>query len=229
MQGESEYASGNKSLGFFKLSGLRPAPRGETKVNVTFDLDANGILSVKAIDETTGVEQTITISNASRLETTEINQMTKDAAEYIDTPSHITEPSSPLVGSNLLCKIKEYGDVSKIKLAQKCGYVRKNSDGSESILLKEFYEEFVSASRREINDIQAVSDHDLLLTPEEEKLANDEISYPRINSANNESEMDSAINEWFDKIFLKLLYMRQELFDQQLSGSESPAVNIIFI
>ena len=79
IQGDNEYARSNKSLGIFTLSGLRPAPRGQTKVKVTFDCDANGILRVEAIDETTGKEQTITISDASRLEPSEIDQMTMES------------------------------------------------------------------------------------------------------------------------------------------------------
>lgn len=140
IQGDNEYARDNKSLGIFMLSGLRPAPRGETKVNVTFDVDSNGILSVTAIDENTGKEQSITISSTSRLEPAEIDQMTKDASENIANHFYTAELSDPLIGSKLLNKIKELGDIRKADMAKKCGYVSTHQDGSEKILLTDFYE-----------------------------------------------------------------------------------------
>ena len=64
LQGEREFAKDNKSLGTFRLDGILPAPRGVPQIEVTFDIDANGILSVKAKDKGTGKEQSITITGA---------------------------------------------------------------------------------------------------------------------------------------------------------------------
>ena len=81
LQGEREMSTGNKSLGRFKLTGIPPAPRGVPQVQVSFDIDANGILQVTARDKTTGREQGITVSGASTLSDSEINRMIKEADE----------------------------------------------------------------------------------------------------------------------------------------------------
>ncbi|MBD1836580.1 molecular chaperone DnaK [Cyanobacteria bacterium FACHB-472] len=82
LQGEREMSSDNKSLGRFKLTGIPPAPRGVPQVQVAFDIDANGILQVTALDRTTGREQSVTIQGASTLSEGEVNRMIQDAEEY---------------------------------------------------------------------------------------------------------------------------------------------------
>ena len=79
LQGEREIASANKSLGRFDLTGIPPAPRGMPQVEVTFDIDANGILNVSAKDKASGKSQSIVIRAASGLSEDEVNQMVKDA------------------------------------------------------------------------------------------------------------------------------------------------------
>ena len=81
VQGEREMAAGNKSLGRFVLDGIPPAPRGVPQIEVTFNLDANGILKVTAKDQGTGKEQHITIKGSSGLSDEEIEQMRKDAED----------------------------------------------------------------------------------------------------------------------------------------------------
>jgi molecular chaperone DnaK len=79
LQGEREMASDNKSLGTFRLDGIPPAPRGVPQIEVTFDIDANGILSVTAKDKGSGKEQSISITGASTLSESEVERMVKDA------------------------------------------------------------------------------------------------------------------------------------------------------
>jgi molecular chaperone DnaK len=79
LQGEREMASDNKSLGTFRLDGIPPSPRGVPQIEVTFDIDANGILSVTAKDKGSGKEQTISITGASTLSDNEVEKMVKDA------------------------------------------------------------------------------------------------------------------------------------------------------
>jgi molecular chaperone DnaK len=79
LQGERERASDNRVLAHFKLEGIRPAPRGVPQIEVTFDIDANGILHVSAKDKDTGAEQTITISDTTNLDQAEIERMIADA------------------------------------------------------------------------------------------------------------------------------------------------------
>ena len=84
LQGEREMASGNKLLGNFDLTDIPPAPRGIPQIEVTFDIDANGILHVSAKDKATGKEQSIVIKASSGLSDDEINKMVKDAEAHAD-------------------------------------------------------------------------------------------------------------------------------------------------
>jgi molecular chaperone DnaK len=79
LQGERELARDNKSLGHFRLEGIAPAPRGVPQIEVTFDIDANGILNVTAHDKATGREQKITITASSGLSKSEIDRMVREA------------------------------------------------------------------------------------------------------------------------------------------------------
>jgi molecular chaperone DnaK len=79
LQGERERASDNRVLGRFRLENIRPAPRGEPQVEVTYDIDANGILNVSARDKDTGAEQRITISESSNLDRSEVERMVSEA------------------------------------------------------------------------------------------------------------------------------------------------------
>jgi len=84
LQGEREMANDNRTLGQVKLSGIAPAPRGIPQIDVTFDIDANGILTVSAKDKTTGKEQTITISNSSNLPKEDVTQMVNAAKQHAE-------------------------------------------------------------------------------------------------------------------------------------------------
>ena len=84
LQGEREMASGNKSLGKFQLTGIPPAPRGMPQIEVTFDIDANGILHVTAKDLGTGKEQKIEIKSGSGLSDEEIQSMVSDAEAHAE-------------------------------------------------------------------------------------------------------------------------------------------------
>ena len=85
LQGEREMAQDNKSLGRFKLMGIPPAPRGIPQVQVSFDIDANGILQVSALDKTTGRQQSITVQEASNLSEADIQDMIRAAEENAAT------------------------------------------------------------------------------------------------------------------------------------------------
>jgi len=91
LQGEREQASGNKSLGRFDLSDIPPAPRGTPQIEVTFDIDANGILNVSAKDKATGKEQSIEIRASSGLSDDEVEQMVKDAEAHAEEDAKFNE------------------------------------------------------------------------------------------------------------------------------------------
>jgi len=82
LQGERELVTGNKSLGNFRLDGIPPADRGVPQIEVTFDIDVDGILSVKAREKETGVEQSVTIQGASNLSENEVEKMLTEAEKY---------------------------------------------------------------------------------------------------------------------------------------------------
>jgi molecular chaperone DnaK len=90
-QGEREIAVHNKLLGDFNLQGIPPAPRGVPQIEVSFDLDANGIVNVSAKDIATGKSQSITISGSSNLNKSEIDRMMREAAEHAEEDRKLTE------------------------------------------------------------------------------------------------------------------------------------------
>ena len=91
LQGERERAADNRVLGRFRLENIRPAPRGEPQIEVTFDIDANGILNVSARDKDTGAEQTITISESSNLDRSEVERMVAEAERHRDEDPGLRE------------------------------------------------------------------------------------------------------------------------------------------
>jgi len=100
LQGERKRSQDNKSLGQFNLDGIQPAPRGMAQIEVTFDIDADGILHVSAKDKNTGKEQKITIKASSGLNETEIKKMISDAEENSESDRKFEE----------LVKIRNQGD-----------------------------------------------------------------------------------------------------------------------
>ncbi len=91
LQGERERAADNRALGRFRLENIRPAPRGTPHIEVTFDIDANGILNVSARDKDTGAEQRITISESSNLDQAEVERMVSDAEQHREEDRRLRE------------------------------------------------------------------------------------------------------------------------------------------
>lgn len=122
LQGERQVASGNKSLGQFNLTDIPPAARGMPQIEVTFDIDANGILHVSAKDKATGKENKITIQASSGLSEDEIQQMVKDAEAHADEDQKITEliaarNSADAMIHSVKKSLADYGD--KIDASEK--------------------------------------------------------------------------------------------------------------
>lgn len=115
LQGEREMASDNKSLGTFRLDGIPPAPRGVPQIEVKFDIDANGILSVSAKDKASGKEQSITITGASTLDEKEVEQMVKDAESNAEADRQRRERIDTKNNADSLAyqaekQLKDFGD-----------------------------------------------------------------------------------------------------------------------
>jgi molecular chaperone DnaK len=115
LQGERDMASGNKSLGQFNLEGIPPSPRGLPQIEVTFDIDANGILHVSAKDKATGKENKITIKASSGLSEAEIERMVKDAESHAEEDRKLLETVQARNGLDAMVhsvrkSLGEYGD-----------------------------------------------------------------------------------------------------------------------
>jgi molecular chaperone DnaK len=115
LQGEREMASDNRSLGRFILDGIPPARRGTPQVEVTFDIDSNGILNVSAKDKTTNKEQKITIQNSTNLSDEEVEQMKQDAEKHADEDKRKKELVEAKNQANGVAfeidkQLKDYGD-----------------------------------------------------------------------------------------------------------------------
>jgi molecular chaperone DnaK len=156
-QGEREMASGNKSLGEFNLEGIPPAPRGLPQIEVTFDIDANGILHVNAKDKGTGKENKITIKANSGLSETEIEKMVKDAElnaaedkrklelvqarNQADAMAHSVKKSLSEYGDKL-----EAGEKEKIEMALKA--VEEALKGDDKAEIEAKTEDLMKASHK---------------------------------------------------------------------------------
>jgi len=150
LQGEREMSEGNKTLGRFILDGIPPAPRGVPQVEVSFDIDANGILNVKAKDKATNKEQAITITASSGLSKEEIEKMKKDAEEHADEDKKKKEAIEIKNQAESICyttekMMKESGDKisEEIKkdLTTKVEELKKIKDGEDIEAIKKKLEE----------------------------------------------------------------------------------------
>nr|QBS14381.1 molecular chaperone [Vacuolaria virescens] len=124
LQGERQLNKDNKNLGTFRLDGIPLAPRGIPQIEVTFDIDVNGLLSVTAKEKTTGKEQSITIQNASTLDKNEVERMVNEAQEYADADKLKKEQIDLKNQAELLCyqsekQLKEFeGKISSQKVLE---------------------------------------------------------------------------------------------------------------
>ncbi|NOR88027.1 MAG: molecular chaperone DnaK, partial [Bacteroidales bacterium] len=141
LQGERPMASQNKSLGRFHLDGVPPAPRGVPQVEVTFDIDANGILHVSAKDKGTGKEQSIRIEASTGLSDEEIAKMKADAEANADADNKMKEEADKLNQADSLVfqtekQLKEYGD--KLPEDKKAAIEKAAADLKEAHTKKDF-------------------------------------------------------------------------------------------
>jgi len=157
LQGEREMAANNKSIGRFELSEIPPAPRGVPQIEVTFDLDANGILHVSAKDLGTGKQQSIRITASSGLSEAEIERMKKDgdahkeedrkrkelveAKNQADSMIYMTEKSMKDMGDKVDAETKG-------KVEAEIAKVKKALEGDDAAALKKATEELTQASHK---------------------------------------------------------------------------------
>jgi len=145
LQGERPMSTENKTIGRFNLDGILPAPRGMPQIEVTFDIDANGILNVSAKDKGTGKEQSITITASSGLSQDEIDRMVNEAEQHAEedqTKRHSVELRNNAEGAiyaaeNLLKENDEHIDSDlKSEVEQKIALVKSALEGEDNTLLE---------------------------------------------------------------------------------------------
>jgi molecular chaperone DnaK len=187
LQGEREIASGNKSLGQFNLTDIPPAQRGMPQIEVTFDIDANGILHVSAKDKATGKENKITVKANSGLSEEEIKKMEEDAVKYADEDRKIRElvdakNSADGMIHTVKKSITDHGDKldaaekEKIETAIKSLEESLKSDNKEEIETKT--KELMEASQKlgeKIYAEQQAQQPNSGATPQEEKTVDAEV------------------------------------------------------
>ncbi len=154
LQGEREFARDNKQLGLFKLDGIAPAPRGVPQIEVTFDIDANGIVNVKAKDLGTGKEQHITITSSSNMSKDDIEKAVKDSERYAEEDKKRREEVDTKNEAENLCYaveklIKDSAD--KIEEADKTSLTQKIE-----ALRKEIADNNLDNIKKEMEELQKV-------------------------------------------------------------------------
>ncbi|MGD8881173.1 MAG: molecular chaperone DnaK [Desulfobacterales bacterium] len=157
LQGEREMAANNKTLGRFELVGIPPAPRGVPQIEVTFDIDANGIVNVSAKDHATGKEQSIQITASSGLSQEEIDQLIKDAEMHAEDDKKKKELVEARNSADALIyssekSIKELGDKvdsdTKNKVEESIAALQKAMEGEDAEEIKRVSEELTQASHK---------------------------------------------------------------------------------
>ncbi|PKL45336.1 MAG: molecular chaperone DnaK [Candidatus Riflebacteria bacterium HGW-Riflebacteria-2] len=157
LQGERQMATDNKTLGRFDLVGIPPAPRGVPQIEVTFDIDANGIVNVSAKDLGTGKEQAITITNSSGLNKEEIERMVKEAERHAQEDAKQRESIETVnTGESLVYQtektLKELGDKVPAELKNevegKVGELKKALESKDLDMIKKKVEELQTTAQK---------------------------------------------------------------------------------
>jgi molecular chaperone DnaK len=155
LQGERELAAYNKTLGRFQLTGIPPAPRGVPQIEVTFDIDANGIVSVKALDKGTGRSQSITIKASSNLSEEEIEKAVREAQQYAEEDNKRKEQIEAKNNLDHMIFsiekfVRENGDKippeDKAKLEAEAAEARKVLDGGDIEAIKDAHKKLSDVS-----------------------------------------------------------------------------------
>jgi molecular chaperone DnaK len=157
LQGEREMAADNKTLGRFNLTGIPPAPRGVPQIEVTFDIDANGIVHVSAKDLATGKEQSIRITASSGLSEEEIQRMIKEAEAHAEEDRRRRELAEARNNADNLIyhtekNLKEFSDkidaAERQKIESAIQRLREVMDGQDLDAIKRAMEELQTASHK---------------------------------------------------------------------------------
>jgi molecular chaperone DnaK len=175
VQGERAQASDNKSLGRFVLDGIPPAPRGMPQIEVVFDVDSNGVLNVKAIDKSTGKEQSIRIEASSGLSKEDIERMKKEAEDHADEDAKKKE----LIETRNLAdqmiytaekSLREHGnkvdEATKTAINQKIAGVKEAKDKEDKAAIEKVTQELSTEMQKIGEIIQKAAQAEVTKKPE---------------------------------------------------------------
>ena len=199
LQGEREMAPNNKTLGRFELVGIPPAPRGIPQIEVTFDIDANGIVNVSAKDQATGKEQSIQITASSGLSPEEVDNLVKDAemnAEEDKKKKELVEArnSADALIYSTEKSIKELGDKvdseTKSKVEEASAVLKKAMEGEDTEEIKRLSEELTQISHK-----LAEAMYQQASASEQQAEAGDESADPADGAAPEEDVVDADFEE----------------------------------
>jgi len=194
-------AADNRSVGQFKLDGIPPAPRGMPQIEVTFDIDTNGILNVTAKDKATDKEQSIRIEGSSGLSETEINRMTQEAEENAEADKSRKEAADTRNQADALIhqaekSIKEYGEKigseELAKIEASVNSLKENLKGDDAEVIKKSIEE-VAESLQVIGKI--MYEESAKQQAEQGDPNNDPSFQEAINQAMSEADAKSAVGD----------------------------------
>jgi len=196
LQGERAQATSNRTLGRFHLDGIPPAPRGVPQIEVTFDLDANGVLNVSAKDKGTGKEQSIRIESSSGLSDSEIEKMKKAAEEHAEEDQKLRDRVETLnKADSLLFSTKKQMEEHKEKISEE----NKTKIDAALTKLEELHKEQkvdeIDAAIEELNQAWAAASQEIYQAAAAEEQAGDEAT-----SEGASSEGDDAVDADFEVV-----------------------------
>jgi molecular chaperone DnaK len=191
LQGERPMAADNKSIGRFQLADIPPAPRGVPQIEVTFDIDANGILNVSAKDKATGKEQNIKIEASSGLSDEEIDKMKKEAEANADADKTAKESIDKINGADAMIfqtekQLKEFGE--KLSDDKKAPIEEALTELKSAHSSKDL--NAIDSAMEKINAAWKVASEEMYKATEEAKNAGGASSDPQADNADDVTDVD---------------------------------------
>ena len=195
LQGERELASQNRTLGMFNLEGIAPAPRGVPQIEVTFDIDANGIVHVSAKDLGTGKEQKIRIESSSGLSEADIEKMVKEAEAHAEDDKKARETIEAKNNAETLCystekALKDYGD--KISSQEKANIEAAVKDLRDTLASSNYSLEEIKSKTEKLQEVSMQLGQKVYEAAQQAQNAQN--SANSSNASSNQSENTSSSN-----------------------------------
>lgn len=201
LQGERAKAQDNRTLGRFHLDGIPPAPRGVPQIEVTFDIDANGVLNVSAKDKGTGKEQSIRIEQSSGLSEEEVEKMKKAAEEHAEEDKQVRERIETLnKADSMLFSTKKQLEEHKDKISE--GNKTKIQEALDKLeqLHKEEKVDEIDAAIEELNQAWAAASQEIYQASEAQQPGADGAEQPQADATDAEAEGDDAVDADFEVV-----------------------------